>query len=110
MYFGGTGGLAYTNEVYIGDSPSRTSAELYVGLGIQKYDIGDFSIFSTVAFYPSITEDGRFRTDFNFELKYDLPLEFFIKMSLDYNYDNQPVEGAANDDYIYTTSFGWEFN
>lgn len=110
MYFGGTGGLAYTNEVFTNDTPTKSSTELYFALGIQKYDIGDLSILSTVAFYPSITEEKRFRTDFNFEMKYDLPLDFFIKMSLIYNYDNQPVEGAANEDYVFTTSFGWEFN
>lgn len=110
MYLGGAAGLAYTNEKYIDNTVAKSSSELYLGLGFNKYDIGDLSLQTSVVVYPSITEKGRYRSDFNFDMKYDLPLDFFIKMSLNYNYDNQPIEGAAKKDYVFTTSFGWEFN
>ena len=58
----------------------------------------------------SISEKGRYRSDINFDMKYDLPFDLYIKMSLTYNYDNQPIEGADKEDYVFTTSFGWEFN
>ncbi len=107
----GTGaGLAKTDENYIDDTPSKSSSELYFTVGFNKYDIGDLSLLTSVILYPSISEKGRYRTDINFDMKYDLPLDFYIKMSLTYNYDNMPIEGAAKDDYVFTTSFGWEFN
>ena len=110
LYLAANGGLASTKENFTDDTPTKNSAEVYIGIGFNKYDIGDLSLLTSVDFYPSITESGRFRTDFNFDMKYDLPLDFYIKMSLTYNFDNQPVEGASNTDYVFTTSFGWEFN
>jgi len=110
MFLAATGGLAYTTESFIDDTPSKNSSELFFGAGFNKYDIGDLSILTSAAIYPSLTESGRYRADFNFDMKYDLPLDLYIKMSLTYNYDNQPIEGASESDYVFTTSFGWEFN
>ncbi len=110
MFLGTGVGLAMTNENYIDDTPSKNSSELYLTVGFNKYDIGDLSLLTSAVLYPSITESGRFRADFNFDMKYDLPLDFYIKLSLTYNYDNQPIEGASDNDYVFTTSFGWEFN
>ena len=110
MYFGASGGLAQTSEKYTDDTPLKNSTELFLGIGFNKYDIGDLSMLTSAIIYPGITEKGRYRTDINFDMKYDLPLDLYIKMSLTYNYDNKPIEGAAKDDYVFTTSFGWEFN
>lgn len=110
MYLGVNGGLAYTSENFTNDTPHKTSAELYFGIRFNKYDIGDLSLLTSAVVYPSLTESGRYRADFNFDMKYDLPLDFYVKMSLTYNYDNQPIEGASDTDYVFTTSFGWEFN
>jgi putative salt-induced outer membrane protein YdiY len=110
LYLAANAGLASTKENYTDDTPTNSSAEMYIGLGFNKYDIGDLSLLTSASFYPSITEDGRFRADISFDMKYDLPWDFFIKMSVTYNYDNQPIEGASDTDYVFTTSFGWEFN
>ncbi len=110
MSFGAGTGFARTNENYIDDTASKNSSELYLAAGFNKYDIGDLSLMTSAVLYPSLSEKGRYRADVNLDLKYDLPLDFFIKMSLTYNWDNQPIEGATTDDYVFTTSFGWEFN
>ena len=110
MFFSGLAGLAYTTEQYMNNDPTRNSTEGYVGLGFNKYDIGDLSITTGAYWYPGITESGRHRLDFNFDMKYDLPLDFYIRLGLQYNYDNRPAEGASEDDYVFTTSFGWEWN
>ena len=110
MFLAATGGLAYTTENFTDDTPSKNSSELFLGAGFNKYDIGDLSLLTSAVIYPSLTDKGRYRADFNFDMKYDLPLDLYIKMSLTYNYDNQPIEGAEDSDYVFTTSFGWEFN
>ncbi|MFD1316673.1 DUF481 domain-containing protein [Namhaeicola litoreus] len=108
MYFGTGTGLAYTNEKYTDGAPTKQSSEIYAGLGFNKYDIGDFSIMTNAAYYYSLTESNRNRLDLNLNLIYDLPYDFYIKMSYTYNFDSQPTEGAVKSDYVAQTSFGWE--
>ena len=110
MFFSANAGLAYSTENFLNDTPDRTSTEGYVGLGFNKYAIGDLSVSTNASLYPSFSQSGRYRVDFNFDMKYDLPLDFYIRLGLSYNYDNQPVEDAADSDYVFTTSFGWEWN
>jgi hypothetical protein len=61
--------------------------------------------------YPGITELGRWRSDFNFDAKYEMPFDddFYIKFGVTVNYDNRPVAGASEVDYIFHTGFGWEW-
>lgn len=109
LYFGAATGLAFTNESYFDTTvDGKSSMELYVGSEFNKYDIGDLSILTRISLFPSLTEKGRVRSDFDFDMKYDLPLDFYIKMGITYNYDNQPAEGAAQSDYVFQTSLGWE--
>ncbi|MCP4883588.1 MAG: DUF481 domain-containing protein, partial [Flavobacteriales bacterium] len=110
MFFSANGGLAYSTENFTNDTPNRNSTEGYVALGFTKYAIGDLSVGTTAALYPSFSQSGRYRVDFNFDMKYDLPLDFYIRLGLSYNYDSQPVKDAADSDYVFTTSFGWEWN
>lgn len=86
----------------------KNSLEGFVGLQYNIFDMGDLGLQSSVFAYPGITENGRFRTDFNLNLKYDLPMDFFLSLGYTLNYDNQPAEGATNTDYVLQTSFGWE--
>lgn len=111
LYVGGGLGLAWNVERYNDDAGTkRNSMESYLGLEANLFDIGDLDLFTNVVAYPSLTEKGRFRTDIDLDLKYDLPLDFFIKLGLSYNFDNKPVEGASNGDYVLQLTFGWEFN
>lgn len=110
MFFSANAGVAQTSENFSEGSPDRNSTEGYVALGFNKYDIGNLSLQTTAALYPSFSQRGRYRVDFNFDMKYDLPLDFYIRLGLSYNYDNQPVEDASDSDYVFTTSFGWEWN
>lgn len=109
LYFGAAAGLAFNNESYTDATINgKNSMEFYVGTEFNKYAIGDLSLITSIIIYPGITERGRIRSDFNFDMKYDLPYDFYIKTGITYNYDNQPVEGASQSDYTLQTSFGWE--
>ncbi|MEL1253974.1 DUF481 domain-containing protein [Flavobacterium sp. DGU38] len=109
-YWGVAAGLSFNHERYIGTSEPNKSLELFLGTDLNLYDVGDFSIQSKVTVFPSITENKRVRTDFNLDTKYDLPLDFFIKLSFVYNYDNKPKDGASKDDYVFQTTFGWKLD
>ncbi|NBC57155.1 MAG: DUF481 domain-containing protein [Bacteroidetes bacterium] len=109
LYWGLQTGISFNNESFDTDMGglSNDSAEGFFGTEVNLYDIGDLSLLSRVIVYPSLTESGRWRTDFNVDLKYDLPLDFFINFGLTINYDNQPVQGGSESDYVFQTTVGW---
>jgi len=106
-YFGFQTGVNFNNETYFDDSPDRRSGEAFIGSELNLYDIGDLNLLTQVVAYPSFTDQGRFRTDFKFDLKYDFPRDFYIKLGTTLNYDNRPIEGATKLDYIFQTTVGW---
>ncbi len=102
-------GLNYNNENYSLDENDRGSLEGYFGTEFNMFDVGDLNLITSIVAYPSFTETRRWRSDFIFDLKYDLPLDFYISLGVTINYDNQPVEGATEVDYVAHTGFGWEW-
>ncbi|MCA6073850.1 DUF481 domain-containing protein [Fulvivirga sedimenti] len=108
-YWGFMGGVSFNNENYQIDDDDRQSEEAWFATELNLYDIGDFSLLTKATVYPSLSESNRVRFDFNIDLKYDLPLDFYIKSGLTLNYDNQPVMNATKADYVWQTTFGWEW-
>ncbi len=112
IYWGFATGASLNSERYSPlDEPitHTQSLEGYFGTELNLFDIGDLSLSTKARAYPSFTESSRWRADFNFETKYDLPLDFYIKISVSLDYDNQPVAGASDLDYVLHTGFGWEW-
>lgn len=107
-YWGFSAGVAYTNEVFLTDDPERRSGEAFIGSELNLFDIGDLNLLTNATAYPSLTEEGRMRVDFKFDVKYDLPRDFYIKLGTTVNYDNRPADGAPEADYVFTSGFGWE--
>lgn len=101
-------GIAYTMENYSDTLDDRKNIEAKIGLEYNMFDMGDLNLFTKLYVFPSITETGRMRSVFNFTAKYDLPRDFYIKTSLDYQYDTKPIEGVDPQDYVFTFGFGWE--
>jgi hypothetical protein len=109
-YWGFSAGANANYEVYSDESEGGTSWEGFIGTEANLFDIGDLSLLTRAVAYPSITESGRLRADFVFDFKYDLPLDFYVQLGLTVNYDNHPVEGAPDTDYVFQTTFGWKWN
>lgn len=107
-YLGFQVGVNYNNEEYFDETPSRRTGEGFIGAELNMYDIGDLSLLSQVAAYPSFSESGRFRTDFRLDVKYEFFSDFYVKLGTTMNYDNRPIEGATTLDYIFQTTVGWE--
>jgi len=109
MYWGVLTGLSYNNERFSSDAQDRSSVEGILGTELNMFDIKDLSIITRLITYPSLSESGRWRVDWNFDLKYDLPLDFYVKTGITLNYDNQPTAGASDSDYYWKLAFGWEW-
>ena len=107
-------GVAINNEEFdqtaenVGTELNRESYEGAFGILLDLYDVGDLGLYSDFKWYPSFTEKGRNRIDYEFTLKYDLPLDFYIKTGLTLNYDSNPSQGSSKSDYVVLTGFGWE--
>jgi putative salt-induced outer membrane protein YdiY len=110
LYLGLTIGLTYNIENYADSSLNKTSSEAFIGASFKMFDFKDIDLDTGLKFYPSLSEKGRRRTDYDLTLKYDLPLDFYIKMGFTFNYDNQPAIMGNDFDYIFTSGFGWDFD
>ncbi|WP_297690964.1 DUF481 domain-containing protein [uncultured Eudoraea sp.] len=110
MYWGVLTGLSYNNENFSSDiAEDRSSFEGILGTELNIFDAKDLSIITRLITYPSFSESGRWRVDWNFDLKYDLPLDFYVRTGITLNYDNQPIAGASDSDYFWNLALGWEW-
>jgi len=107
-YWGLIGGLSLNTETFKDELDSHNSAELFAGSELDLFDTGDLSLLSNIYLYPSLTEKGRFRTDFKIDTKYEFVEDFYAKLSLTFNYDNQPALEGKEIDYVFGVSFGYE--
>ncbi len=109
-YWGFSLGANYNKENYSIDTiPDRESWEGFAGTELNLFNFGDLSLLTSLIAYPSFTEKGRWRADYKFDAKYDLPMDFYIRLGITLNYDNQPAPGSPETDYIFHTGFGWEW-
>lgn len=109
VYWGVAAGLNFNNEDFSSDASDRQSLEGAIGSELNMYDIENLSLLSSAVVFPSFTESGRWRGEFAFNAKYDLPLDFYIRLGVNVNYDNRPVEGATETDYVLQSGLGWEW-
>ena len=108
-YWSVAGGLVVNSETFTNETPERKSAEAYVGTELNMFDTGDLTMLTNIYFYPSITEKGRFRSDFKFDIKYKVTTDFYLKANVTYNYDNRPAVEGNETDYVYGMSVGIKF-
>ena len=91
------------------ETADRESWEGFLSTELNLFNMGDLSLLTQLFAYPSFTESGRWRSDFNIDTKYDLPHDFYIKLGYTLNFDNQPAEGSSKTDYVLHAGFGWEW-
>jgi small nuclear ribonucleoprotein (snRNP)-like protein len=107
-YWSAVGGVSYNNETFSNKTPGRKSMEGYFGSELNLFDVGDLSLFNSLYVYPSFTEGGRWRSDFKLDTKYKFLEDFYLKLGLTYNYDNQPAVAGKESDYVFSVNVGWE--
>ncbi len=110
LYLAVSAGLTLNIEDFVDDTQNKTSAELFFDTSFNMYSFKNIDLITGVRFYPSLTESKRYRVDYDLTLKYDLPLNLYIKLGFNFNYDNQPAIVGNEFDYIINSGFGWKFN
>lgn len=105
-------GLVVNQEWVTGDEKSDQTIEGLIGgeWRIFKFDDPETSLTSSIALYPSISQSGRYRGNYDVSLRQEIIDDFFFELSLYYDYDSRPPgEDPVKDDYGITTSLGYSF-
>lgn len=109
LYLSFAAGTAFNSEKFTdSETEDKKSGELFLGVELNLFDLGDFSLLTNIMVFKNLNDNKRYRADFKFDMKYDLPLDFYIKLGYTVNYDTEPTKGASKSDYVLQTTFGWE--
>jgi hypothetical protein len=111
--FSAMAGLVETKEWVTGAEDSQRSLEAFLGVNWHVFRlVGDTTSLATQAtVYPSITESGRYRGQFDITLRKELIKDFYLDITSYYDYDNKPPDQdkTATSDYGWTTSLSYAF-
>ena len=83
--------------------------EQQLGLTFDAFDVGYLDFMAVVLVYPSFSDAGRVRADFDADMKWELISDLFWSTGDFHNYDSRPRAEASNNDFGVTTTFGWSF-
>ena len=110
QYLAAGGGLAWTNENYTDPAqPSENSAEAYLGTEFMTEKLKVTDLLTRFSYYPSLTISGRQRVNFRFDLDFNLPGDWYLRVGFFDNYDSRPPAGFSENDYGWSNAFGFEF-
>jgi hypothetical protein len=103
------GAQGLTEENSAGDNTDSLE-----GLGIVQYALwsfGDTDVDLTTNWriYPGITESGRFRSDADLTLSWEIINDLELSISAFGNFDNQSDDTSDDYDYGIITGIDWEF-
>jgi hypothetical protein len=105
-------GVAVTQEWATGEQDTQSSIEGVVGgeWRIFRFSKPETSLNSSIVFYPSLTESGRYRSELNITLTRDLIEDLTLDLSYYNSYDSKPPDvTASKTDYGIVTSLGYKF-
>ncbi len=111
--FSAFAGAVLTQEWITGAENSQQSIEGVLGASWHVFHlVGMSTSLSTQAvLYPSITESGRYRGQFDVTLRKELIKDFYFDINAYFDYDNQPPDQdkTATSDYGWNTSLSYAF-
>jgi hypothetical protein len=93
-------------------SPEQDNLEgiLRLSYNLFRFTSPKVDLKTSIKFYPSITESGRLRSEFDIKFRWELFKDFFWEVDYYNSQDSQPTSGAtATSDYAIITSLGWSF-
>ena len=106
------GGADWNRERYSAEATvGRTgdSAEAILGTQVNFFRFKTTNILADARVYPSLTDMGRVRFDFNTSLKLRLAKELYWRFGYFLNFDSRPPQNLQKSDYGSTSSLGWTF-
>jgi hypothetical protein len=105
-------GLAVNREWRGGEDPNDISLEAVLTADYRffQYSSPKSDINVSLQLFPSITDWGRYRMEFNTKFRREMITDFFLDIDIYYSFDNrESAEGAANEDYGTILGLSWTF-
>ncbi len=97
----------YSSEATTGQTGN--SAEAILATQVNFFRFKTTNILADARVYPSLTDLGRVRFDFNASLKLRLAKDLYWRAGYFLNYDSRPPQNLPKSDYGSTSSLGWTF-
>ncbi len=108
----GYAGADWNRERYSAEATTGqtgNSAEAVVGTQLNFFRFKTTNILADAQVYPSMTDLGRVRVDFNASLKLRIAKDLYWNVGYFLNYDSRPPQNLPKSDYGSTSSVGWTF-
>jgi hypothetical protein len=106
-----SGGLAVNREIPV-DGDRQDNLEAFFGTShtFFTYDTPKTNLTTMFLVFPSLSQWGRVRTDFDTNVSREVVKDFTVGGTVYYSYDNQPpTEDAKKHDVGVTFTVGWTF-
>ena len=104
------GGVAWTREDYTDpEIATKDSGEAYIGTEFMTEKLKIFDLVTRFNFYPSLTIDDRYRINYTFDIDFNLPGDWYIRVSLFENFDSEPPPDLSKNDWGWSNAFGFKF-
>jgi putative salt-induced outer membrane protein YdiY len=106
-----TAGIVVVNEQRAGTESAETNLEALLNTEFEffTYDTPKTSLTTSLTVFPSLTENGRVRTNADVALRRELIEDLFVELSVYDTYDTDPPEEGEKNDYGIVTSLGYSF-
>jgi len=104
-------GLAINAELGTdGTNTESLEGDLEVAYSLFRYNSPKTDVTTSLNVYPSFTEKGRIRLEYDLKLRYELVKDFFIDLSYYLSLDTQSASGEGEKrDTSIITSLGWSY-
>jgi hypothetical protein len=100
------------SEKYTGSDSAQFSSEAIGGIDFQtfRFDEPELDFTVKLRIYPSLTDLGRVRMQFDSRIKYEIFRDFYLTIGVyDYFDSRPPVEGANKNDFGTDITISWQF-
>ena len=103
------GGVVLNRETFANEASGRSNTEVLVGTNASWYQFDSTEIRSHLQVYPSVTEGGRYRVDFDTSAYLDVWGDLYLRLGFFDNFDSRPPIDAPRNDFGVSTTVGWSF-
>ena len=112
ILFGAALGVAGNREEFLDDTPGQNNLEAILATQFEAFtfDTPKTDVTTTVNVFPSLSQWGRTRLEFDISVRRELAKDFFFSVSLQDSFDSEPPSASGvRNDFNVVSSFGWSF-